>query len=72
MSRIKENLIGYEHDGWCEVDRCVMIDELTEYDMMNMNLLQAREELKEAIQNRYQQYTNQEIEKEYIGVFGNE
>ncbi|MAN75597.1 MAG: hypothetical protein CME84_16145 [Henriciella sp.] len=72
MSKIKEGLVGYDHDGWCEIDRAVMTDELTEYEMMNMTLLQARQELQDTIVERYRQYTNAEIKKEYEGVFGHE
>jgi len=39
---------------------------------MNMTLLQARQELQDSIVERYRQYTNAEIKKEYEGVFGHE
>lgn len=72
MSRIKENLIGYEYDGWCELDMATMVDELTEYDIMSMSILQVKQELQDAIKDRYRQYTKDELQKEYEGVFGNE
>jgi len=72
MGRVSEEMVGYEHDGWCEIDRAVMTDELTEYELMNMTLLQARQELQDSIVERYRQYTNAEIKKEYEGVFGHE
>jgi hypothetical protein len=72
MSRIKEGLIGYDHDGWCEIDRAVMTDELTEYKLMNMTILEANSILEQSIVEGYREYTHEQIKKAYKEVFSDE
>tara|TARA_R110001606_G_C15233226_1_gene635323 strand:+ start:66 stop:296 length:231 start_codon:yes stop_codon:yes gene_type:complete len=58
MSKIKENLLGYEydHNDWIEPEVHVMVDELIEYQVYCMSLAELTQRVTKQMRDEY--YTN--------------
>lgn len=74
MSKIKENLIGYdfEYSEAEEARRHIMVDELTEYMLMNMTLLEVKNTLREAIKNDCHTWSTEVLQRQHRGAIKNE
>lgn len=74
MSKIKENLIGYDYK-YSEIEearRHVMVDELTEYMLMNMTMLEVKNTLRESIKNDYHTWSTEDLKRQHRGAIKNE
>ena len=51
MSRIKEDLIGYEQNDWISKEDHVRVDEVTEYLMYTMSVAEMQQAARQHVQH---------------------
>jgi hypothetical protein len=74
MSKIKENLLGYEYDqnDWIEPAAHVMVDELVEYQVYCMSLSELTQRVTRQVRDEYYANPYQEMATRHREVFPNE
>jgi hypothetical protein len=71
MSKIKENLLGYEYDqnDWIEPAAHVMVDELVEYQVYCMPLSELMARVTKQMTDEYYNNSYENMTKRYKEVF---
>ena len=74
MSKIKEILLGYEHEpsDWIEESAHVMVDELIEYQVYCMSLSELTSRVAKQMRDEYYGNSYTEMTQKYNEVFPNE
>ena len=74
MSKIKENLLCYEHEpsDWIEESAHVMVDELIEYQVYCMSLSELTSRVAKQMRDEYYGNSYTEMTQKYNEVFPNE
>ena len=74
MSKIKENLLGYEHEpsDWIEESAHVMVDELIEYQVYCMSLSELTSRVAKQMRDEYYGNSYTEMTQKYNEAFPNE
>ena len=72
MSRVKEELIGYEPSDWIEPQTHVMVDELIEYQVYCMSLSELMARATQQMREEYYSNSYTEMKNKHDEVFNNE
>ncbi len=72
MSRVKEDLIGYEPSDWIEPQTHVMVDELIEYQVYCMSLSELMARATQQMREEYYSNSYSEMKNIHDEVFNNE
>ena len=74
MSRIKENLLGYDHEpsDWIEESAHVMVDELIEYQVYCMSLSELTSRVAKQMRDEYYSNSYTDMTQKYNESFPNE
>ena len=74
MSKIKEELLGYEHQpsDWIEESAHVMVDELIEYQVYCMTLSELTARVVKQMRDEYYTNSYDNMTKQYKEAFPNE
>ena len=74
MSRIKENLIGYEHEpnDWIEPTAMEMCEELVAHDLYCMTLSEVKFRVAKQVREEYYSQDINTMRQQYIAAFGNQ
>jgi broad-specificity NMP kinase len=74
MSKIKENLLGYEHEpsDWIEESAHVMVDELIEYQVYCMSLSELTSRVAKQMRDEYYSNSYTDMTQKYNEAFPNE
>jgi hypothetical protein len=70
MSKIKEELIGYERNPWYSDDWHVKIDELTEYELYAMTVAEMQEKARQAVKHDYYNTPRDAVLQKYDNMTG--
>jgi|TARA_B110000908_G_C10052549_1_gene356835 hypothetical protein len=72
MSKIKEQMIGYEVSDWIEPQAHVMVDELIEYQIYCMTMSEITQRVTKQMKDDYYSNPYSEMTQQYREVFHNE
>lgn len=74
MSKIKENLLGYDHEpsDWIDESAHVMVDELIEYQVYCMTLAELTARVVKQMRDEYYSNSYDDMTKQYNEAFPNE
>ena len=74
MSKIKENLIGYDYEptDWIEPEAQYMVNELIEYQVYCMTLSELTQRVAKQMRDEYYQNSYTDMVQQYNEVFPNE
>lgn len=74
MSRIKEDMMGYEYEpsDWIEPQAHVMVDELVEYQVYCMTLSELTQRVAKQMRDEYYSNSYDDMTKQYREVFPSE
>jgi hypothetical protein len=74
MSKIKEDLLGYDHEpsDWIEKQTHVMVDELIEYQIYCMTLSELTARVTQQLRSEYYSNSYAQMTERYNEVFNNE
>lgn len=74
MSRIKEEMLGYDHEpsDWIEESAHVMVDELIEYQVYCMTLSELTVRVVKQMRDEYYTNSYDDMIKQYKEAFPNE
>ena len=74
MSRIKEDMMGYEYEpsDWIEPQAQVMVDELVEYQVYCMTLSELTQRVTKQMRDEYYSNSYDDMTKQYREVFPSE
>lgn len=74
MSRIKEDMMGYEYEpsDWIEPQAHVMVNELVEYQVYCMTLSELTQRVAKQMRDEYYGKSYDNMTKQYREVFQNE
>jgi hypothetical protein len=74
MSRIKENLIGYEHEpnDWIEPTALEMCEELVAHDLYCMTLSEVKFRVAKQVREEYYSQDINIMRQQYVAAFGNQ
>ena len=70
MSKIKEELIGYEQNDWIEDEDHVRVDEVTEYLMYAMSVSEMQQAARQHIQHDLYTMARSDFEKVHYDTIG--
>ncbi len=70
MSRIKEDLIGYERSDWLDDNAHVRVTEAMEYMFYAMNVAEMQQLAKQHIQHDLYNMTKEDFDKMHFELFG--
>lgn len=70
MSKIKEELIGYENSDWISKEDHVRVDEVTEYLMYAMSVAEMQQAAKQHIQHDLYTMARSDFEKVHYDTIG--
>jgi len=74
MSRIKEDMMGYEYEpsDWIEPQAHVMVEELVEYQVYCMTLSELTQRVTKQMRDEYYSNSYDDMTKQYREVFPSE
>lgn len=74
MSKIKENLLGYDYEptDWIEPEAQCMVNELIEYQVYCMTLSELTQRVAKQMRDEYYQNSYTDMVQQYNEVFPNE
>lgn len=72
MSKIKENMLGYEQSDWIEDKAHVMVDELIEYQVYCMSLSELTARVAQQMRDEYYSNPYTEMVEKHNEVFPDE
>jgi hypothetical protein len=74
MSKIKEELLGYDHEpsDWIEPQAHVMVDELIEYQVYCMTLSELTQRVAKQMRDEYYSNSYTDMVQKHSEVFPNE
>jgi len=70
MSKIKEELIGYEQNDWISKEDHVRVDEVTEYLMYTMSVAEMQQSARRHIQHDLYTMARSDFEKAHYDTIG--
>jgi len=70
MSKIKEELIGYENNNWISKEDHVRVDEVTEYLLYAMSVAEMQQAAKQHIQHDLYTMTRNDFNKVHYDTIG--
>lgn len=70
MSRIKEQLIGYENNPWYSSEDHVKIDELTEHELYCMTVSEMQHKARQAIKHDYYNTPREDVMSRHANLTG--
>ena len=70
MSKIKEELIGYEQNDWISNDDHVKVDEVTEYLLYAMSVAEMQQAAKQHIQHDLYTMARSDFERVHYDTIG--
>jgi len=70
MSRIKEDLIGYEQNDWISKEDHVRVDEVTEYLMYTMSVAEMQQAARQHVQHDLYTMARSDFDKVHYDTIG--